>query len=104
MYAIIETSGHQYKVQEGTRLKLDKRPEEPGSEIVFDKVLLVAGDATPSIGTPYVSNARVVGKLESTRRGPKIIIRKFKRRKNYRRKKGHRQTYSTVLITQVSPG
>ncbi|GIW86102.1 MAG: 50S ribosomal protein L21 [Isosphaeraceae bacterium] len=101
MYAIIENGSHQYRVQEGDLLTIDKQPGEAGSEIVFDRVLLVAGDGPPRIGTPLVEGARVVGQLVRTFRGKKIIIRKFRRRKGYRRKRGHRQTYTTVKITQV---
>jgi large subunit ribosomal protein L21 len=103
MYAIFENGSHQFRVQEGDRVTIDKRPEEPGSEVVFDKVLLIAGhDGSPHIGSPYVGGATVVGTIERTYRGRKVIVRKFKRRKNYRRKRGHRQTYTTVLIKKIN--
>jgi large subunit ribosomal protein L21 len=104
MYAIIESGSHQYRVQEGDLLTIDKQPGETGAEIVFDRVLLLAGDGEPRIGTPLVEGARVVGTLVRTYRGKKIVIRKFRRRKGYRRKRGHRQTYTTVKITQVVAG
>jgi large subunit ribosomal protein L21 len=104
MYAIFENGSHQFRVQEGDRVTIDRRDGAPGSEVVFERVLLVSGGESPVIGTPYVEGARVVGTLESTYRGKKILIKKFRRRKGYRLKKGHRQDYSTVRITQVVAG
>jgi large subunit ribosomal protein L21 len=102
MYAIFENGSHQFRVKEGDRVTIDRRDGAAGSEVVFDRVLLVAGEGEPAIGTPYVEGARVVGVLESTFRGKKILVKKFRRRKGYRRTKGHRQDYSTIRITQVS--
>jgi large subunit ribosomal protein L21 len=103
MYAIIESGSHQFRVKEGDRITIDRQPGEPGSELVFERVLLLAGDgAEPVIGAPYLSGAKVLGKVLQTYRGKKIVIRKFKRRKNYRRKRGHRQYYTSVQITQVA--
>jgi large subunit ribosomal protein L21 len=104
MYAIIENGSHQFRVREGDHITIDRRPGDPNSEIVFEKVLLLAGDdGAPTIGTPTVAGARVVGRLLQTYRGKKIIIRKFKRRKNYRRKRGHRQWWTSVRITSIVP-
>ncbi len=102
MYAIIESGSHQFRVQEGDVLTIDRQTGEAGSEIIFDKVFLLAGEGAPQIGTPLLPGVRVVGTLLRTYRGRKIIIRKFRRRKNYRRKRGHRQYYSTVKITQIA--
>jgi large subunit ribosomal protein L21 len=104
MYAIIENGSHQYRVSEGDRITIDRRPGEPGEEVVFDKVLLVTGDNGATIGTPLVAGARVVGTVVRQFRDKKIIIQKFKRRKNMRRRRGHRQPYTTVQITGVSAG
>ncbi len=105
MYAIFENGSHQYRVHEGDRITIDRRDGEPGSEVVFDKVLLVAGgDGGPTIGAPLVEGARVVGTIERTYRAKKIIIQKFRRRKNVRRRRGHRQPFTTVRITSVSLG
>lgn len=102
MYAIFESGSHQYRVREGDRIQLDRFEGSYGTELVFDKVLLVAGtDAAPRIGTPTVAGAQVVAKLLQTFRGKKIIIQKFRRRKNMRRRRGHRQTYTTVQITAI---
>jgi large subunit ribosomal protein L21 len=102
MYAIIENGSHQYLVHEGDRVTIDRQDVENGAEIVFDKVLLVAGTGEPSIGTPLVSGAKVVGKVVRQFRDKKIIIQKFRRRKNMRRRRGHRQPYTTVQITSVA--
>ncbi len=104
MYAIFENGSHQFRVQEGDRITIDRRDGEAGTEIVFDKVLLVAGTDGASIGTPLVSGARVVGKIVDQYRGKKIIIQKFRRRKNYRRRRGHRQSWTDVQITRVEAG
>jgi large subunit ribosomal protein L21 len=102
-YAIIENGSHQFRVSEGDRITIDRRDGDPGTEVVFDRVLLVAGaEGTPTVGAPYIDGARVVGKILQTYRGKKIIIQKFRRRKNYRRRRGHRQTWTTVQITSVA--
>jgi large subunit ribosomal protein L21 len=101
MYAIFEDGSHQFRVREGDRIAVDRRAGEPGSELVFPKVLLIAGAGAPVIGTPLVEGARVVGKLVSQFRDKKIIVQKFRRRKNIRRRKGHRQSQTMVQITSV---
>ena len=104
MYAIFENGSHQFRVREGDQVTIDRRDGDPGSEVVFDRVLLVAGDDGATVGTPLVAGARVVGTIVRTYRDKKIIIQKFRRRKNYRRRRGHRQTFTTVRITGVSRG
>ena len=105
MYAILENGSHQFRVHEGDQITIDRRDGEPGVEIVFDKVLLIAGcDGAPTIGTPLVAGATVTGQILRTYRGKKIIIQKFRRRKNSRRRRGHRQTYTNVRITSITPG
>ena len=101
MYAIFEDGSHQFRVREGDRIVVDRRSGEPGSELVFPKVLLVAGAGAPVIGAPLVEGARVAGKIVSQFRDKKIIIQKFRRRKNMRRRKGHRQPQTMVQITSV---
>ena len=102
MYAIFEDGSHQFRVKEGDKLVVDRRDGEPGSELVFSKVLLVAGDGEPLIGTPLLEGARVVATIVDQFRGKKIIIQKFRRRKNMRRRKGHRQPHTMIRITSVS--
>jgi large subunit ribosomal protein L21 len=101
MYAIFEDGSHQFRVREGDRIVVDRREGEPGSELVFSKVLLITGDAAPTIGAPVIEGARVVAKIVNQFRAKKIIIQKFRRRKNVRRRKGHRQPHTTVQITSV---
>lgn len=101
MYAIIENGSHQYQVREGEKLTIDRRADEPGTEVTFDKVLLLAGDGPPTIGTPLVEGAKVIGEILRTYRGKKIIIQKFRRRKNHRRRRGHRQYHTVVKITRI---
>jgi large subunit ribosomal protein L21 len=104
MYAVFEDGSHQFRVSEGDRIVVDRRDAEPGSEIEFPKVLLIAGDGTPTIGGPVIEGARVTAKVVEQFRDKKIIIQKFRRRKNMRRRRGHRQPYTTVKITSVALG
>ncbi len=101
MYAIIETGGKQYTVKEGDVLKVEKLDAEVGTEYNFDKVLLVKKDDELITGSPYLENAKIVAEIVETKKDKKIIVFKYKRRKNYRRKKGHRQWYSKVKIKQI---
>jgi large subunit ribosomal protein L21 len=100
-YAIFEDGSHQFRVREGDTITVDRRDGEPGSELVFDKVLLIAGDGAPTIGAPLLSGARVVAKIVREFRDKKIVIQKFRRRKNMRRRNGHRQYYTSVQITSI---
>ena len=105
MYAIIEDSGGQFKVAKGDIIRIDLRDlEENQSTIEFDRVLLVGGvpEAAAQVGQPYVSGAKVTADVLTEVRGEKITIIKFKRRKNYRRKKGHRQTFLRVRVTDIA--
>ncbi|MGE3820523.1 MAG: 50S ribosomal protein L21 [Isosphaeraceae bacterium] len=102
MFAIFEDGSHQFRVREGDRISVDRRDGEPGGEVVFSKVLLVAGEGEPQIGAPTVEGARVVAKILQQYRDRKIIVQKFRRRKNMRRKHGHRQPYTMVQITAVT--
>jgi large subunit ribosomal protein L21 len=103
MYAIIEDGSHQFRVREGDRIRIDRRDGKAGDELVFAKVLLITGqNGNPTIGTPAVEGARVVGKIVNQFRAKKIIIQKFRRRKNVRRRNGHRQPYTMVQITSVA--
>jgi large subunit ribosomal protein L21 len=101
MYAIFENGSHQYRVQEGDQIVIDRTEGDPGRELEFDKVLLIAGEGGAQIGTPVLAGARVVASIVNQFRDKKIIIQKFKRRKGYRRRRGHRQSYTTVQITSV---
>lgn len=101
MYAVVETSGHQYRVEEGATLRLDRMGGEVGQEVAFDRVLLVKGDNEAQIGTPTVANAKVVGTIVRHTKGAKIIALKFKRRKGYHRKVGFRAQYTDIRIERI---
>ena len=101
MYAIFEDGSHQFRVSEGDRVVVDRRDGERGGEVVFSKVLLIAGDGAPNIGAPVLEGARVTAKIVEQFLDKKIIIQKFRRRKNMRRRNGHRQPHTAVLITGV---
>lgn len=97
MYAIIETGGKQYRVQENDFLFVEKLEVAEGEEVVFDKVLMVEG----KIGSPVVEGAKVVAKVVAQGKAPKIIVYKYKSKKNYHKKQGHRQPYTKVKITSI---
>lgn len=101
MYAIIETGGKQIKVEEGQAIYIEKLDVEAGEQVTFDKVLMVGGEDT-KVGTPVVEGATVTGKVEKHGRDKKIIVYKMKPKKNYRRKQGHRQPYTKVIIEKIN--
>ena len=102
MYAIIQAHGHQIKVTPGEVVEIDGRPGGSGSEITFDQVLLVEKDAGEVLaGAPFVANTRVVGIVDGEARGPKLRVFKKKRRKGFRKTRGHRSFFTRVRITDI---
>ena len=101
-YAIIETGGKQYRVAVGDTLSVEKLPVEPGSSITFDRVLMVSGDGSTRVGTPLVPGATVQAEVEEQYRGPKIVVFKYRPKKRYRRRTGHRQSLTRVAITAIN--
>lgn len=101
MYAIIETGGKQYRVSEGSICRVEKLPAEAGEEIVFDQVLAVKNEDKMEIGTPYLQGAKVSARVLSQGKGKKIIVFKYKPKTNYRKKQGHRQPFTQVLIQKI---
>jgi len=101
MYAIIETGGKQYKVQEGDTIFVEKLNANEGDTVTFDRVLAVSKEDGLVAGTPVVSGATVTAKVEKHVKGQKIIVFKYKPKKNYRRKQGHRQPYTKVVIEKI---
>ncbi|MDY0063503.1 MAG: 50S ribosomal protein L21 [Bacilli bacterium] len=97
MYAIIETGGKQYRVQENDVVFIEKLEVAEQEEVVFDKILAVNG----KVGNPYVKNAKVVAKVEKQGKAPKIIVYKYKAKKNYHKKQGHRQPFTKVQIISI---
>ena len=103
MKAIIETGGKQHAVTEGEILRVEKLDAEPGAEVVFDKVMMLkADDASVTLGKPHVANASVTAEVVEQGKAKKIIVFKYKRKKNYQRKQGHRQLYTAVRIKAIA--
>ena len=101
MYAIIESCGKQYKVAEGDVVFFEKLDVEEGKKVTFDNVVLVSDDKKVEVGAPYVKGVKVEGKVVSHGKGKKILVYKYKAKKNYRRTQGHRQPYTKVEITKI---
>ena len=103
-YAVIKTGGKQYRVSPGDVLHVEKLDGEPGAELEFTEVLMTARDGSVQVGTPMVAGARVVAQVVTQGRAKKILIFKKRRRKNYRRRQGHRQYRTTVRVTAIDTG
>src|SRR5262245_20767321 len=101
MYAVIRTGGKQYRVSEGQTLRVEKLAGNKGDTITLSEVLLVGGDS-PKVGQPLVKGASVAAEITAQDRGRKIVVFKFRRRKNYRRKNGDRQPYTDLRITGIT--
>jgi len=102
VYAIIQTRGRQLKVAPGEVVEIDGTPGETGSEFTFDQVLLVAKDAGDIVtGAPFVAAAKVIGVVDGEARGPKLFVFKKKRRKGFRKQRGHRSIFTRVRITDI---
>ena len=101
MYAIIESCGRQYKVAQGDVVFFEKLDAEEGKKVTFDHVVLVSDDKKVEVGAPYVKGVKVEGEVVSHGKGKKILVYKYKAKKNYRRTQGHRQPYTKVEITAI---
>ena len=102
MYAIVQTRGRQIRVTPGTVIEVDGRPGEEGSEFLFEQVLFVEKDAGDIVaGAPFVANAKVIGVVAGEARGPKLRVFKKKRRKGFRKTRGHRSVFTRVRITDI---
>jgi large subunit ribosomal protein L21 len=102
MYAVIQTGGKQYRVEPGKTVVVEKLAGDAGAPVVFDQVLLVSSeDGSIAIGKPIVAGAKVTGSIVEQGRGQKLVVFKFRRRKNYVRKNGHRQDYTAVKIAAI---
>ena len=102
MYAIIESCGRQYKVSEGDVVFFEKLDAEEGKKVKFDNVVLVSNEGKVEVGAPYVKGVKVEGKVAEHGKGKKIIVYKYKAKKNYRRTYGHRQPFTKVEITKIA--
>jgi len=101
MYAVIETGGKQYKVQEGDVLQVELLHAEAGETVEINKVLMVNKDGELNVGAPYIDGAKVTLKVEENGKAKKVVVFKFKAKKNYRRKKGHRQPFTKVVVEKI---
>ncbi len=101
MYAIIKTGGKQYRVEEGQIIKIEKLDVEEGSNVEFSEVMMVSTDDGLTVGTPVVEGAKVTGKVIDHGKNKKIIVFKYKAKKRYRKKTGHRQPYTRVLVEKI---
>ncbi len=101
MYAVIATGGKQYKVSEGDTLRVEKLPGDVGEKVLFDRVLMLGGSDT-KVGAPVVDGVTVEAEIEAQDRARKVTVFKFKRRKKFRRKYGHRQPYTALKVTKIN--
>jgi len=102
MYAMVEIQGSQYKAEKGARLTVQRLESDKGAVVEFDKVLLLRSDKDVKVGAPYVKGAAVKTVVEDHVRGSKVIVFKYKRRKRYRRTRGHRQAYSILRVEEIT--
>lgn len=101
MYAVISTGGKQYKVTEGQTLRFEKLPGDVGKPVTFNEVLLLTDGEKAKIGTPLLEKAKVEGTIVEQGKAKKVIVFKYKRRKRYRRKRGHRQPFTAIKIDSI---
>ena len=104
MYAVIQTGGKQYRVAEGDNLKVEKLVAEEGAIVELDRVLMVADGENVKVGKPYVEGGKVTATVKAHGRGAKVKIVKFRRRKQYLKRQGHRQWYTELTITGINAG
>ena len=102
MYAVIETGGKQYKVSEGDVIYIEKLDVEAGAEVAFDKVLLIGEGSDVKVGAPVVDGVSVAGKVIKNDKAKKVVVYKYKPKKGYHKKQGHRQPYTKVEITKIN--
>ncbi len=102
MYAVIQTGGKQYRVKEGEYLKIETLPAEAGQHVEFDKVLLIQSDAGVKVGRPFIEGGKVTATIKAHGRHKKVNIIKFRRRKHYMKRQGHRQNYTEIQITGIT--
>jgi large subunit ribosomal protein L21 len=101
MYAVVRTGNKQYRVEPGQRVRVERLSGAVGDAVELGEVLLIGGEGSARVGTPLVAGAKALGKIVGQGRAPKVMLFKAKRRKNYRRKQGHRQAYTEILVDRI---
>ena len=101
MYAVIKTGGKQYRVAQGDEVKFEKLPGGVGDKVMFDQVLLTSDGEKVQLGQPYIADSKVIGSITRQGKNRKIVVFKYKRRKGYRKKRGHRQQFTLVRIEDI---
>ena len=101
MYAIIQTGGKQYRVAPGEVVKVEKLPGKAGDAVTFDRVLLTSDGENVSLGNPYLENTKVLGRIARHGKNKKIVVFKYKKRKDYRKKQGHRQDFTIIRVENI---
>ena len=101
MYAVIKTGGKQYRITPGEEIRIEKLPGNVGEKITFDEVLLTSDGDDINVGKPYLENAKVVARITGHGKGRKVVVFKYKKRKGYRKKRGHRLHYSLVKVEHI---
>ena len=102
MYAVVQTGGKQYRVSQGDIINVEKLNVEAGSTVVLDEVIAISGEGTTTIGKPFVEGAKVECKVVENGKGKKVIIYKYKAKKDYRKKQGHRQPYTQLEVVNIT--
>ena len=101
MYAVIKSGGKQYRVSEGDVIQVDSLPQSVGEQVEIDRVLLLAGEAGIRVGQPVVEGAKVVARVEAMDQGAKILVWKYRPKQRYRRRQGHRQSYTRLRVEKI---
>lgn len=101
MYAIVEINGKQYRAEKGAKLRVDRIEKEAGASLSFDKVLLLSDESGVKVGSPYVQGANVTATVDAELKADKVIVFKYKPKKDYRRTQGHRQCYTLVTVQEI---
>jgi large subunit ribosomal protein L21 len=101
MYAVVRSGSKQYRVEPGQRVRVERLDGAVGDTVELGEVLLIGGEGSARIGKPLLAGAKAVGKIVGQGRGPKLLLFKMKRRKNYRRKQGHRQSFTEILVDRI---
>ena len=101
MYAVVRSGSKQYRIEPGQRVRVERLAGAVGDTVELGEVLLVGGEGAAKIGKPLLAGAKAVGKIVGQGRGPKLLLFKMKRRKNYRRKQGHRQSFTEILVDRI---